>query len=151
MCDCFIAICSPARPPPVMDLRTIMDMEANSVQPLGATPKSPGRYEARGDDLQTTRSACLLPRRMTDQYFFIVVHFIFFHLPAVSAPSASTPLFPLNCPRSRGRCWPWLARRPLRSPQHPNPPPSSPHPKAAVGRPGELVRARRQPTELIMK
>lgn len=33
---------SPARPPPVMDLRTIMDMEANSLQPLGATPKSPG-------------------------------------------------------------------------------------------------------------
>ncbi|KAM7420261.1 hypothetical protein PAMA_014796 [Pampus argenteus] len=33
---------SPARPPPVLDLRTIMDMEANSLQPLGATPKSPG-------------------------------------------------------------------------------------------------------------
>lgn len=33
---------SPARPPLVMDLRTIMDMEANSLQPLGATPKSPG-------------------------------------------------------------------------------------------------------------
>ncbi|XP_031178617.1 inhibitor of Bruton tyrosine kinase [Sander lucioperca] len=31
-----------ARPPPVLDLRTIMDMEANSLQPLGATPKSPG-------------------------------------------------------------------------------------------------------------
>ncbi|XP_026149357.1 inhibitor of Bruton tyrosine kinase isoform X2 [Mastacembelus armatus] len=33
---------SPARPPPVLDLRTIMDMEANSLQALGATPKSPG-------------------------------------------------------------------------------------------------------------
>nr|XP_019946672.1 PREDICTED: inhibitor of Bruton tyrosine kinase [Paralichthys olivaceus] len=33
---------SPARPPPVLDLRTIMDMEANSLQTLGATPKSPG-------------------------------------------------------------------------------------------------------------
>ncbi|CAN9514113.1 unnamed protein product [Ophioblennius macclurei] len=32
----------PARTPPVLDLRTIMDMEANSVQTLGATPKSPG-------------------------------------------------------------------------------------------------------------
>ncbi|XP_074510804.1 inhibitor of Bruton tyrosine kinase [Sebastes fasciatus] len=32
----------PARPPPVLDLRTIMDMEANSLQTLGATPKSPG-------------------------------------------------------------------------------------------------------------
>ncbi|XP_074539760.1 inhibitor of Bruton tyrosine kinase isoform X2 [Halichoeres trimaculatus] len=36
------AIPCPARPPPVLDLRTIMDMEANSSQPLGATPKSPG-------------------------------------------------------------------------------------------------------------
>lgn len=44
MCDCVITICSPARPPPVLDLRTIMDMEANSLQPLRATPKSPGRY-----------------------------------------------------------------------------------------------------------
>uniref|UniRef100_A0A671WEM5 Inhibitor of Bruton tyrosine kinase n=1 Tax=Sparus aurata TaxID=8175 RepID=A0A671WEM5_SPAAU len=34
----------PARPPPVLDLRTIMDMEANSVQTPRATPKSPGRY-----------------------------------------------------------------------------------------------------------
>ncbi|XP_068180155.1 inhibitor of Bruton tyrosine kinase [Antennarius striatus] len=32
----------PARPPPVLDLRTIMDMEANSLQTVGATPKSPG-------------------------------------------------------------------------------------------------------------
>uniref|UniRef100_A0A3Q1FAY9 Inhibitor of Bruton agammaglobulinemia tyrosine kinase n=1 Tax=Acanthochromis polyacanthus TaxID=80966 RepID=A0A3Q1FAY9_9TELE len=32
----------PARAPPVLDLRTIMDMEANSLQTLGATPKSPG-------------------------------------------------------------------------------------------------------------
>ncbi|XP_018538526.1 inhibitor of Bruton tyrosine kinase [Lates calcarifer] len=32
----------PVRPPPVLDLRTIMDMEANSLQTLGATPKSPG-------------------------------------------------------------------------------------------------------------
>ncbi|XP_034729824.1 inhibitor of Bruton tyrosine kinase [Etheostoma cragini] len=31
-----------ARPTPVLDLRTIMDMEANSLQTLGATPKSPG-------------------------------------------------------------------------------------------------------------
>ncbi|KAM9852655.1 inhibitor of Bruton tyrosine kinase [Aulostomus maculatus] len=33
---------SPAHPPPVLDLRTIMDMEANSLQTHGATPKSPG-------------------------------------------------------------------------------------------------------------
>uniref|UniRef100_A0A3P8VHU0 Inhibitor of Bruton tyrosine kinase n=1 Tax=Cynoglossus semilaevis TaxID=244447 RepID=A0A3P8VHU0_CYNSE len=32
----------PALPTPVLDLRTIMDMEANSQLPLGATPKSPG-------------------------------------------------------------------------------------------------------------
>uniref|UniRef100_A0A672HSF6 BTB domain-containing protein n=1 Tax=Salarias fasciatus TaxID=181472 RepID=A0A672HSF6_SALFA len=32
----------PARAPPVLDLRTIMDMEANSVQTLGATPKTCG-------------------------------------------------------------------------------------------------------------
>nr|XP_046255607.1 inhibitor of Bruton tyrosine kinase [Scatophagus argus] len=32
----------PARPPPVLDLRTIMDMEANSQQTLRAAPKSPG-------------------------------------------------------------------------------------------------------------
>ncbi|KAM6935398.1 inhibitor of Bruton tyrosine kinase isoform 1-T1 [Lycodopsis pacificus] len=32
----------PARPAPVLDLRTIMDMEANSLQTLGAIPKSPG-------------------------------------------------------------------------------------------------------------
>uniref|UniRef100_A0A672ZKS7 BTB domain-containing protein n=1 Tax=Sphaeramia orbicularis TaxID=375764 RepID=A0A672ZKS7_9TELE len=44
VCDCVLTICSPARPPPVLDLRTIMDMEANSLQTLGATPKSPGRY-----------------------------------------------------------------------------------------------------------
>uniref|UniRef100_A0A671WHQ6 Inhibitor of Bruton tyrosine kinase n=1 Tax=Sparus aurata TaxID=8175 RepID=A0A671WHQ6_SPAAU len=44
ICDCVITICSPARPPPVLDLRTIMDMEANSVQTPRATPKSPGRY-----------------------------------------------------------------------------------------------------------
>ncbi|XP_068425701.1 inhibitor of Bruton tyrosine kinase [Clinocottus analis] len=36
----------PARPPPVLDLRTIMDMEANSLQTLGATPKSPGSVTA---------------------------------------------------------------------------------------------------------
>ncbi|TNN60589.1 Inhibitor of Bruton tyrosine kinase [Liparis tanakae] len=36
----------PARPPPVLDLRTIMDMEANSLQTLGATPKSPGSVSA---------------------------------------------------------------------------------------------------------
>lgn len=45
MCDCVITICSPARPPPALDLRTIMNMEANSVQTLRATPKSPGRYD----------------------------------------------------------------------------------------------------------
>uniref|UniRef100_A0A3Q3JX55 BTB domain-containing protein n=1 Tax=Monopterus albus TaxID=43700 RepID=A0A3Q3JX55_MONAL len=42
LCVSVITICSPARPPPVLDLRTIMDMEANSLQTLGATPKSPG-------------------------------------------------------------------------------------------------------------
>ncbi|CAJ1061970.1 inhibitor of Bruton tyrosine kinase [Xyrichtys novacula] len=36
----------PARPPPVLDLRTIMDMEASSLQTLGATPKSPGSVSA---------------------------------------------------------------------------------------------------------
>ncbi|KAM4633285.1 inhibitor of Bruton tyrosine kinase isoform 2-T2 [Polymixia lowei] len=36
------ALASPARPPPVLDLRAIMDMEASSLQTLGATPKSPG-------------------------------------------------------------------------------------------------------------
>uniref|UniRef100_A0A8C4E2N5 Inhibitor of Bruton agammaglobulinemia tyrosine kinase n=1 Tax=Dicentrarchus labrax TaxID=13489 RepID=A0A8C4E2N5_DICLA len=46
ICDCVITICSPARPPPVLDLRTIMDMEANSLQTLGATPKSPGSVSA---------------------------------------------------------------------------------------------------------
>lgn len=43
LCVCGFPICSPAGPPPVLDLRTIMDMEANSLQSL--TPKSPGRYE----------------------------------------------------------------------------------------------------------
>ncbi|KAM9723342.1 inhibitor of Bruton tyrosine kinase [Menidia menidia] len=33
---------SPANPPPVLDLRAIMDMEANCLQSTGATPKSPG-------------------------------------------------------------------------------------------------------------
>uniref|UniRef100_A0A7N6AWG9 BTB domain-containing protein n=1 Tax=Anabas testudineus TaxID=64144 RepID=A0A7N6AWG9_ANATE len=42
ICVCVFTIFSPVRPPPVLDLRTIMDMEANSVQTLGATPKSPG-------------------------------------------------------------------------------------------------------------
>uniref|UniRef100_A0AAX7ULN2 BTB domain-containing protein n=1 Tax=Astatotilapia calliptera TaxID=8154 RepID=A0AAX7ULN2_ASTCA len=42
--DSVFSICSPARAPPVLDLRTIMDMEANSLQTLGATPKSPGRW-----------------------------------------------------------------------------------------------------------
>ncbi|XP_067366528.1 inhibitor of Bruton tyrosine kinase isoform X2 [Channa argus] len=32
----------PVRPPPALDLRTIMDMEANSLQTLGASSKSPG-------------------------------------------------------------------------------------------------------------
>ncbi|XP_061572215.1 inhibitor of Bruton tyrosine kinase [Cololabis saira] len=36
------AVPCPALAPPVLDLRTIMDMEANSQQTLGATPKSPG-------------------------------------------------------------------------------------------------------------
>ncbi|XP_035527908.1 inhibitor of Bruton tyrosine kinase [Morone saxatilis] len=40
------ALPCPARPPPVLDLRTIMDMEANSLQTLGATPKSPGSVSA---------------------------------------------------------------------------------------------------------
>ncbi|XP_032413939.1 inhibitor of Bruton tyrosine kinase [Xiphophorus hellerii] len=35
-------IACPAHAPPVLDLRTIMDMEASSLQTLGATPKSPG-------------------------------------------------------------------------------------------------------------
>ncbi|CAF96255.1 unnamed protein product [Tetraodon nigroviridis] len=39
-CVCGFPIYSPACPPPVLDLRTIMDMEANSLQSL--TPKSPG-------------------------------------------------------------------------------------------------------------
>uniref|UniRef100_A0A4W6E9U9 Inhibitor of Bruton tyrosine kinase n=1 Tax=Lates calcarifer TaxID=8187 RepID=A0A4W6E9U9_LATCA len=34
-CDCVLMIRSPVRPPPVLDLRTIMDMEANSLQTLG--------------------------------------------------------------------------------------------------------------------
>uniref|UniRef100_A0A3Q2QHR3 Inhibitor of Bruton tyrosine kinase n=1 Tax=Fundulus heteroclitus TaxID=8078 RepID=A0A3Q2QHR3_FUNHE len=34
-------ISCPPHPPPVLDLRTIMDMEASSLQTLGATPKSP--------------------------------------------------------------------------------------------------------------
>ncbi|XP_068613172.1 inhibitor of Bruton tyrosine kinase [Brachionichthys hirsutus] len=38
----------PARPPPVLDLRTIMDLEANSLQTLGATPKSPGSAGTMG-------------------------------------------------------------------------------------------------------
>lgn len=42
---CVYSICSPAHPPPVLDLRAIMDMEASSRQTLGATPKSPGRYK----------------------------------------------------------------------------------------------------------
>ncbi|KAM6995634.1 inhibitor of Bruton tyrosine kinase [Tautogolabrus adspersus] len=36
----------PARPPPVLDLRTIMDMEASSLQTPRATPKSPGSVSA---------------------------------------------------------------------------------------------------------
>lgn len=36
----------PARPPPVLDLRTIMDMEANSQQTIRATPRSPGSVGA---------------------------------------------------------------------------------------------------------
>ncbi|KAM4580467.1 inhibitor of Bruton tyrosine kinase [Odontesthes bonariensis] len=32
----------PGNAPPVLDLRTIMDMEANSLQSMGVTPKSPG-------------------------------------------------------------------------------------------------------------
>lgn len=43
MYNCIFTTCSPALPTPVLDLRTIMDMEANSQLPLGATPKSPGR------------------------------------------------------------------------------------------------------------
>ncbi|KAM6968095.1 inhibitor of Bruton tyrosine kinase [Aplochiton taeniatus] len=38
---------SPARPPPVLDLRAIMDMEANHQPNLGATPKSPGSISAK--------------------------------------------------------------------------------------------------------
>uniref|UniRef100_A0A674MUK2 Inhibitor of Bruton tyrosine kinase n=1 Tax=Takifugu rubripes TaxID=31033 RepID=A0A674MUK2_TAKRU len=40
LCVCGFLISSPACPPPILDLRTIMDMEANSLQSL--TPKSPG-------------------------------------------------------------------------------------------------------------
>uniref|UniRef100_A0A674NYA6 Inhibitor of Bruton tyrosine kinase n=1 Tax=Takifugu rubripes TaxID=31033 RepID=A0A674NYA6_TAKRU len=43
LCVCGFLISSPACPPPILDLRTIMDMEANSLQSL--TPKSPGRCE----------------------------------------------------------------------------------------------------------
>uniref|UniRef100_A0A672ZLV7 BTB domain-containing protein n=1 Tax=Sphaeramia orbicularis TaxID=375764 RepID=A0A672ZLV7_9TELE len=46
----------PARPPPVLDLRTIMDMEANSLQTLGATPKSPGRYGSKHSPAATKLS-----------------------------------------------------------------------------------------------
>lgn len=152
MCDCVIAICSPARPPPVLDLRTIMDMEANSLT-LGATPKSPGRYETAAVYIPTEKviysghsdwaignsdgnlvmtncyrithvliykmwcfllSYCPAWRRAAPPLqWTVLIHLlisanisehIFFLLPAVSAPALSTPLFLLNCPRSRGRC-----------------------------------------------
>uniref|UniRef100_A0A4W6E9K1 Inhibitor of Bruton tyrosine kinase n=1 Tax=Lates calcarifer TaxID=8187 RepID=A0A4W6E9K1_LATCA len=58
-CDCVLMIRSPVRPPPVLDLRTIMDMEANSLQTLGATPKSPG--SAVTDTHPHSVSLCVSP------------------------------------------------------------------------------------------
>uniref|UniRef100_A0A8C4E2N1 Inhibitor of Bruton agammaglobulinemia tyrosine kinase n=1 Tax=Dicentrarchus labrax TaxID=13489 RepID=A0A8C4E2N1_DICLA len=66
ICDCVITICSPARPPPVLDLRTIMDMEANSLQTLGATPKSPGRYE--------TPAVFILPEEIIYRLFIVTTY-----------------------------------------------------------------------------
>uniref|UniRef100_A0A8C4E279 Inhibitor of Bruton agammaglobulinemia tyrosine kinase n=1 Tax=Dicentrarchus labrax TaxID=13489 RepID=A0A8C4E279_DICLA len=56
----------PARPPPVLDLRTIMDMEANSLQTLGATPKSPGRYE--------TPAVFILPEEIIYRLFIVTTY-----------------------------------------------------------------------------
>lgn len=53
----------------------------------------------------------------------------------VSAPASNTPPLLLNCPKSRGRSWPWPVRRPVWSQVHPNQPPQSTHLKPA-GRPG---------------
>ncbi|KAK2844181.1 hypothetical protein Q5P01_010840 [Channa striata] len=44
------------RPPPVLDLRTIMDMEANSLQTLGATSKSPGSTSIKHSPISTKLS-----------------------------------------------------------------------------------------------
>ncbi|XP_058504067.1 inhibitor of Bruton tyrosine kinase isoform X1 [Solea solea] len=46
----------PANPTPVLDLRTIMDMEANSLLTLGATPKSPGSTTMKHSPVPTKLS-----------------------------------------------------------------------------------------------
>lgn len=43
---CVFTICSPAPAPQVLDLRTIMDMEASFLQNPGAAPQSPGMLAA---------------------------------------------------------------------------------------------------------
>lgn len=45
-----------SHPPPVLDLRTIMDMEANSQQILGTTPKSPGGNSTKQSPVPTKLS-----------------------------------------------------------------------------------------------
>lgn len=45
-----------SHPPPVLDLRTIMDMEANSQQILGTTPKSPGSNSTKQTPVPTKLS-----------------------------------------------------------------------------------------------
>uniref|UniRef100_A0A7N6FA14 BTB domain-containing protein n=1 Tax=Anabas testudineus TaxID=64144 RepID=A0A7N6FA14_ANATE len=87
ICVCVFTIFSPVRPPPVLDLRTIMDMEANSVQTLGATPKSPGRYERSASYMNNdlfigqpfTHSS-----RFTQPLLMLTWTLVFFTIPAYS-------------------------------------------------------------------
>uniref|UniRef100_A0A3Q3EBM1 Inhibitor of Bruton agammaglobulinemia tyrosine kinase n=1 Tax=Labrus bergylta TaxID=56723 RepID=A0A3Q3EBM1_9LABR len=104
MSECVISICSPARPPPVLDLRTIMDMEASSLQTPRATPKSPGRFVKvrwTGGRSHTAAAAC--QQLLTQPLFKANSCCLHFH--STSIYTHPLPLFLSLSPLSTLRPW----------------------------------------------
>lgn len=118
---CGFPIRSLACPPPVLDLRTIMDMEANSLQSL--TPRSPGRYETT---LRCEKDSCLLLPRCLETCFCVIASMKHYSGPtklsqkqrkslamankeASVESNTSKPTPPVTSSKSSGKAW-WVTK-----------------------------------------
>lgn len=93
---------SPAHPPPVLDLRAIMDMEASSRQTLGATPKSPG-------SVSTSIKHSSTPAKLSQKQRKILA---MASKEASVESSASKPASTVNPSKSSGKAWATAAQSP---------------------------------------